>query len=150
MTHSRFVLAFALSCAGCSSVRMDAPEQFVELENSRTSAKFVASDDAQLWVRSFRPESDGDLAFWRDHVKRHFTLNRGYTLMAEKDVTLRGEPAVEFTFEATVDGLLRRYALFVCVDDHLLQDRVVTAEYIGTPESFAAHEAAVRSALDVR
>ncbi len=143
------ILAAFSFTLGCAQHRWATPDQFVELESSRDGAKFVASDDARLWVRRFVPEAEGTLTYWRDHVRNHFTNERGYTLVSERDVKLDGEPAVEFVFEATVDGALARYALFLRLDHGLMKNRVVTAEFVGNQESFAKHEAAVRSALRV-
>lgn len=139
----------AVSVSACAHRSWTAPDRFVELESSRSGAKFVSSDDARLWIRRFDPEADGSLQYWRDHVRLQFTTERGYTLMSERDVKVGGEPAVEFVFEATVDGALQRYALFLSVESGLVRDRVVTAEFVATPEAFAQHEAAVRTALRV-
>lgn len=149
MQRFAITAVLAVVVSGCFASSFRAPDQFVELESSRSSVKFVASDDARLWIRRFTPEADGTLAFWREHVRLHFTTERGYTLISERDVKIDGAPGVEFTFEATVDGVLQRYALFLTTESRLVRDRVVTAEFVGTPETFAAHEAAVRTALRV-
>lgn len=134
--------------AGCATVPL--PVGFVEHDAPVGEKKAVAADESLFWFRAFSDPARGSLGFWREALQRELVEDRGYTLVEERETEMRGLPAVEYRFEATVGGVVRGYLLCVAVEEGWWRNRILTAEYVADRDRFETHLSSVRDALGVR
>lgn len=140
---------FGLLClGGCAAV--DAPEAFRPHASAMGEVKAVAADESLFWYREFRDDEDGALDFWVEAVRRDLVDGRGYTPIADREVTIDGDPGVEMHYEVTVGGVARGYLLCVAVRPGLLSSTIRVGEYVADKGRFDEHLGAVRAALGVR
>lgn len=137
----------ALAPLACKTVELPLSPQFLVVDRTPESLDALSSDDARVRVRDFTAPG-GDLAFWKDALRRNLVEGRGYALLEEGPVTARGVPGHAMTLEVTVAGRVVRYrvALFVrAVKKDESTVRVV--EYVADKTGFDAHLEDVNSAI---
>jgi len=110
LSVSSLVLIAALT--GCVSIPL--PGDFLTLVNEPGDFRAVTPDEAKVWVRHFTAHKGGDLAFWREALKRDLVENRGYLLVEEGEAKDRaGHAAQKMLFETQAGGRPHRYLLVV-------------------------------------
>lgn len=147
----RFALVVLLvaPAAGCSTFALDAPEDFVKLEQpewGEFEMRAVNADGVVLAVReSDNAETEGSLAFWTDAVKNRLRTMRGYALLEEKPVrAATGEQGHQLRLGRDEGSQSYDYWVTIFVTD----DFVHVVEAGGRREEFSRVKDAVEKAIE--
>lgn len=114
-----FIIALGLSALNCRPFRIDTPESFIELDESRRSIydyRATSADGVVVSVRAIENDRRGTLEFWAEAVRNKVRDVRGYALLEEEDVNARGGLAgKQMRFGRDESGHTYRYwvSLFV-------------------------------------
>ncbi|MCB9880973.1 MAG: hypothetical protein H6832_18455 [Planctomycetes bacterium] len=132
--------------AGCSTLRLDLPREFLVTESSTTELKATTADEAIFWVQAHPLQGDAGLDFWIEALKHDLVDNRGYALLREEPVMTNsaGTRIALQTFESTFEGSLYRYLVAVAMQPG---PSVLVARFTAERETFEKHVDAVRHAL---
>jgi hypothetical protein len=143
------VVLLAGSPIACAPV-LTPPPGFVEVEGSSYTFRASTADGLVLAVREIEHEPKGDLEFWGRAIENELRLDRGYALLATRDVkTNKGIVGRQLRFGHDEDARPHLYWVSVFVTDGYLY----VVEAGGTKEQVEANEATLMSAtaaLDTR
>ena len=113
------VIAAGLSAASCRPFRIETPESFIELEESRRSDYAYRATTADGIVVAIRTEDNdrrGTLEFWSEAIRSKLRDVRGYAVLEERDINAQGGmPGKQIRFGRDESGHAYRYwvSLFV-------------------------------------
>ncbi|MCA8970108.1 MAG: hypothetical protein KDC95_10005 [Planctomycetes bacterium] len=132
--------------AGCSTLRLDLPREFLVTESSTTELKATTADDAIFWGQTHPLQGDAGLDFWIEALKHDLVDNRGYTLLREDPVMTNsaGTRIAMQTFESSFEGRLYRYLVAVAMRSG---PSVLVARLTAEHDTFEKHADAIRHAL---
>lgn len=149
--HARLVLVCALllssSVFGCSSVALQTPPRFLEIEDDASyDYRATTADGVVLAVREHAVDADrgSSVAFWVEAIEGRLRNNRGYALLEKKEVaTKAGLKGTQLRFGHDEGQKPYRYWVTVFVDG----DSVYVIEAGGAEDVFATSTAAIESAI---
>jgi hypothetical protein len=138
--------SLALTAAGC--LTMETPPEFLVIDDDTSEVRAVTPDDARLWAREFDDPLRGSLAFWSETLKTDLTVNRGYTLIQQREVkTKSGRPGVELDCEVTAQGAARGYLVTLFIVEGWMSNTIQVVEFTAPKNAFDSRVEAVRSAI---
>ena len=138
--------ALLFTFAGCSTIRVDLPEQFLVTETSAYELKATTAENAIFWVQKYQlPERGTSLEFWVAAVKKDFVDNRGYTLIEEEPIeTSSGAKGMQMLYEATTQGQTYQYLVAVFIRPGPV---ACVARFTAEKAEFGKHVDAVKQAI---
>lgn len=145
MKSSIFWAVVVLLATGCTTSRMETPQNFVALAEGE-GLKFISSDEAKLWVREFRVPEQGDLEFWTQSFLHDTVNKRGYELKTQDPVAGRdgSSDGHEMVFATLVDGRPHQYLVTLYVEPRGTGSTVRVVEFLAENKAFEEHLAEVR------
>jgi hypothetical protein len=133
------LIALSLLMGACGpSSSVTTPDNFVALLDYQVEwkpyhYKSVSPDGAVIVVREHdNEELKGSLAYWTEALTREIKAEKGYTLLASKEVKAGGLTGNHLQWEALYGGENYRYDIALFVTD----DLVVTVETAGSAEQY--------------
>ena len=124
-----------LLTGGCVSIQ--APKDFLVVDQAVGEIKAVTPDDAKLWVRTFDDPNQGSLAFWSQTLKNDLTKNRGYLLVGEEPIKDQaGREGLAILVETTLQGKPTRELLALFVLPGWPDNRIRVVELVADKETF--------------
>ncbi len=145
-TNHALACALLLTLAGCSTIQVDLPEQFLVTATSAYEFKATTADNAIFWVQKYQlPERGTSLDFWVTALKKDFIDNRGYTLLEQEPIeTNAGAKGVQMLYEATTQGQTYRYLVAVFIRPGPV---ACIARFTAEKTEFGKHVDAVKKAI---
>lgn len=140
----RTLSALLLACCpiACAPV-LTPPPGFVEVKGAPYTFRASTADGLVLSVRELEHEPEGDLEFWVRAIENELRLDRGYALLATRDVkTNQGLVGKQLRFGHDEDARPHLYWVSVFVTD----SHLYVVEAGGTKELMEANETTLMSA----
>ncbi len=133
---------------GCSSIEMELPPDFLQLQTGGFELKAITPDDARLWVREFEDRDQGDLQFWASSLKVDLEENRGYSPVEETELRDdQGREGIQMRFALTTEGEPHGYLVAVFVFEGSSTNTIRVAEFVAPSGVFQHHLEGVKAAL---
>lgn len=136
------------AACGCSSIEMELPPDFLQLQTARRELKAITPDDARIWVREFEDPDQGDLQFWASTLKLDLEENRGYAPVEESAFRDdMGRDGIRMQFALTTEGEPHGYLVAIFVFEGSRTNTIRVAEFVGPEPVFERHLEGVKTAL---
>ena len=146
MTEKLFAILALLVTSGCVSI--DAPDDFLVVDQDSREIKMITADEARLWFRELDDDDKGNFEFWSKALENDFVNNRGYTLFESAKVKdSKGLEGLEMIFEMTTHGRTHRYLITMFVEEKATRNVIRVAEFVAEKGKFDGHLDEVREAI---
>ena len=138
--QASLLLVVGLAAVGCRPFRIDTPDSFIEVEESRRSFydyRATSADGVVVAVRAIENDRRGTLDFWAQAVRNKLRDARGYALTDEHDLNARGGmPGKQLRFGRDESGHSYTYWVTLFVRRDGSKPRVWVIEAGGQSEVF--------------
>ena len=139
--------ALALLMASCSSLQMQLPDSFLQLNDSTgVELRAVTADDGRLWAREFDVGHEADAELWLSSLLVDLRDRRGYEL-GEVGSIQDAAGHDGFLVEGSTRAGGSRCGYLLAVFPIAGTSDVRTVEFVAQPEEFAALRDAVLEAI---
>jgi hypothetical protein len=146
ITITLFITFFAATTGCGASVELQAPDDFVVLEDDSGpyEVRATSAHGVVIAARAVDNDPEGSLDFWVDAIKNRLRTMGGYALVEEKDVTARsGQTGKQLQFGRDESG--HTYMYWIAV--YVTVDKVYLVEAGGRQERFEEAQDAVTEAM---
>ena len=132
----------------CSSLSIELPPEFLQLETGRGEVKATTPDDGLLWLRQFDDRDQGDLEFWAESMKLDLVDNRGYVQVGDEQLLdALGQEVMQMQFRLTTAGEPHGYLVCLFVFEGYWSNTILVAEFVAPERVFQGHLDAVKAAM---